>query len=68
MSTIHLSPAALERSVFAYSPALVALPSLTVLVEPNHYPTQHQWIRRMQRLSLRFDKQELDFEFTEWGR
>ncbi|PIM67158.1 transcriptional regulator [Streptomyces sp. JV178] len=40
-----------ERVGFAYSPAMEAVLSLHVLVEPKHHPVQHGWVRAMRRLS-----------------
>jgi hypothetical protein len=40
-----------ERVGFAYSPAMEAVLSLHVLVEPKHHPVQHGWVRAMRKLS-----------------
>ena len=46
----RLPPAAAERVAFSYSPAMEAVLSLHVLVEPKHHPVQHEWVRAMRRL------------------
>src|SRR3954468_12174599 len=48
-----------ERVGFAYSPAMEAVLSLHVLVEPKHHPVQHGWVRVMRRLSPAL-KREVD--------
>ncbi|MFD3377519.1 MULTISPECIES: DUF5937 family protein [unclassified Streptomyces] len=48
-----------ERVAFAYSPAMEAVLSLHVLVEPRHHPVQHGWVRAMRRLSPAL-KREID--------
>ncbi|MGH2920615.1 MAG: DUF5937 family protein [Gaiellaceae bacterium] len=40
-----------DRLAFAYSPLLEAVISLHVLVAPKHHPLQHDFVRRMRRLS-----------------
>ena len=55
----RVPPAAVERVGFSYSPALEAVLSLHVLVEPKHHPLQHGWVRAMQRLSPAL-KREID--------
>src|SRR5215472_11111731 len=50
---------AAERVAFSYSPAMEAVLSLHVLVEPKHYPVQHEWVRAMRRLSPAL-KREVD--------
>jgi DNA-binding transcriptional ArsR family regulator len=47
----RLAPSAAERVAFSYSPAMEAVLSLHVLVEPKHHPVQHEWVRAMRRLS-----------------
>ena len=49
----RLPPAAAERVAFSYSPAMEAVLSLHVLVEPKHHPVQHEWVRAMRRLPRR---------------
>ena len=46
-----LPPSAAERVALLYSPALEAVLSLHVLVEPKHHPVQHAWVRAMRRLT-----------------
>jgi DNA-binding transcriptional ArsR family regulator len=41
--------AAGEGLAFVYSPALEAVLSLHVLVEPKHHPLHHQWVREARR-------------------
>jgi DNA-binding transcriptional ArsR family regulator len=41
--------AAGEDLAFVYSPALEAVLSLHVLVEPKHHPIHHQWVRTARR-------------------
>jgi len=55
----RLPPAAAERVAFSYSPAMEAVLSLHVLVEPKHHPVQHEWVRAMRRLSPAL-KREID--------
>jgi DNA-binding transcriptional ArsR family regulator len=55
----RVPPAAVERVGFSYSPALEAVLSLHVLVEPKHHPVQHEWVRAMRRLSPAL-KREID--------
>jgi len=45
----RLPPSAAERVAFSYSPAMEAVLSLHVLVEPKHHPVQHEWVRAMRR-------------------
>jgi Family of unknown function (DUF5937) len=45
----RLPPSAAERVAFSYSPAMEAVLSLHVLVEPKHHPVQHTWVRAMRR-------------------
>jgi len=47
----RLPSSAAERVAFSYSPAMEAVLSLHVLVEPKHHPVQHEWVRAMRRLS-----------------
>jgi DNA-binding transcriptional ArsR family regulator len=49
--TVQLPATPAACLTFAYSPAMEALLSLHVLVEPKHHPLQHPWVRRMHRLS-----------------
>jgi DNA-binding transcriptional ArsR family regulator len=46
----HLAEDALERVCFSYAPLLEAVFSLHVLVEPQHHPLHHAWIREMRTL------------------
>lgn len=46
----QLPASAAERVGFSYSPAMEAVLSLHVLVEPKHHPVQHEWVRAMRRL------------------
>ena len=55
----RLPPSAAERVAFSYSPALEAVLSLHVLVEPKHHPVQHEWVRAMRRLPPAL-KREID--------
>jgi len=55
----RLPPAAAERVAFSYSPAMEAVLSLHVLVEPKHHPVQHEWVRAMRRLPPAL-KREID--------
>jgi hypothetical protein len=55
----RLPPSAAERVAFSYSPAMEAVLSLHVLVEPKHHPVQHEWVRAMRRLSPAL-KREVD--------
>ena len=55
---------ATELVGFSYSPALEAVLSLHVLVEPKHHPVQHPWVRAMRRLPPAL-KREIDaFSFA----
>lgn len=49
--TFHLPASAAERLAFSYSPALEAVLSLHVIVEPKHHPVQHPWVRAMRSLA-----------------
>jgi DNA-binding transcriptional ArsR family regulator len=53
----HLADDALERVCFSYAPLLEAVFSLHVLVEPQHHPLHHAWVREMRALptSLRHE-------------
>ena len=55
----RLPPSAAERVAFSYSPAMEAVLSLHVLVEPKHHPVQHEWVRAMRRVSPAL-KREID--------
>jgi len=55
----RLPPSAVERVAFSYSPAMEAVLSLHVLVEPKHHPVQHEWVRAMRRVSPAL-KREID--------
>lgn len=55
----RLPSSAAERVAFSYSPALEAVLSLHVLVEPKHHPVQHEWVRAMRRLPPAL-KREID--------
>ena len=55
----RLPTSAAERVAFSYSPAMEAVLSLHVLVEPKHHPVQHEWVRAMRRLSPAL-KREVD--------
>jgi DNA-binding transcriptional ArsR family regulator len=55
----RLPPHAAERLAFSYSPAMEAVLSLHVLIEPKHHPVQHEWVRAMRRLSPAL-KREID--------
>jgi DNA-binding transcriptional ArsR family regulator len=46
----HLTEDALERVCFSYAPLLEAVFSLHVLVEPQHHPLHHPWVRDMRAL------------------
>jgi Family of unknown function (DUF5937) len=54
-----LPPHGAERLAFSYSPAMEAVLSLHVLIEPKHHPVQHEWVRAMRRLSPAL-KREID--------
>lgn len=66
--TVRLPGSAAECLAFAYSPALEALLSLHVLVEPKHHPLQHPWVRRMRRLppSLKREIEALAFAYRSY--
>ncbi|MBM4791294.1 winged helix-turn-helix transcriptional regulator [Streptomyces sioyaensis] len=53
-----------ERVGFAYSPAMEAVLSLHVLVEPKHHPVQHGWVRAMRRLSPGLKREIEAFAFA----
>lgn len=55
----RLAPHAAERLAFSYSPAMEAVLSLHVLIEPKHHPVQYEWVRAMRRLSPAL-KREID--------
>jgi DNA-binding transcriptional ArsR family regulator len=55
----RLPPSAAERVALLYSPAMEAVLSLHVLVEPKHHPVQHEWVRAMRHLPPAL-KRELD--------
>jgi DNA-binding transcriptional ArsR family regulator len=57
--TFRLPLSAAERVAFSYSPALEAVLSLHVLLEPKHHPVHHEWVRSMRRLSPAL-KREID--------
>jgi DNA-binding transcriptional ArsR family regulator len=46
----HLAEDPLERICFSYAPLLEAVFSLHVLVEPQHHPLHHAWVRDMRAL------------------
>jgi DNA-binding transcriptional ArsR family regulator len=46
----HLPEDALEHVCFAYAPLPEAVFSLHVLVEPQHHPLHHAWVRDMREL------------------
>jgi DNA-binding transcriptional ArsR family regulator len=46
----HLPEDALEHVCFAYAPLPEAVFSLHVLVEPQHHPLHHSWVREMREL------------------
>jgi hypothetical protein len=60
----RLPPAAAERAAFSYSPAMEAVLSLHVLVEPKHHPVQHEWVRAMRRLSPALKREVEVFAFA----
>jgi DNA-binding transcriptional ArsR family regulator len=60
----RLPPSAAERVAFSYSPALEAVLSLHVLVEPKHHPVQHEWVRAMRRLSPALKREIEAFSFA----
>jgi DNA-binding transcriptional ArsR family regulator len=66
--TVQLPASAAECFAFAASPALEALLSLHVLVEPKHHSLQHPWVRRMQRLppSLKREIDALGFAYRSY--
>ncbi|GAB7035800.1 DUF5937 family protein [Streptomyces sp. NPDC021749] len=53
-----------ERVGFAYSPAMEAVLSLHVLVEPKHHPVQHGWVRAMRKLSPGLKREIEAFSFA----
>jgi DNA-binding transcriptional ArsR family regulator len=53
-----------ERVGFSYSPALEAVLSLHVLVEPKHHPLQHAWVRSMRALSPALKREIAVFAFA----
>ena len=59
MIGFRLPSSAAERVAFSYSPAMEAVLSLHVLVEPKHHPVQHEWVRAMRRLPPAL-KREID--------
>ena len=59
-----LPPSAAERVAFSYSPAMEAVLSLHVLVEPKHHPVQHEWVRAMRRLSPALKREVEVFGFA----
>ena len=63
MIRFHPPTRAVERLVFAYAPVL----SLHVLVEPNHHPLQHDWVRRMRDLPERLRRDVHAFAFAYRG-
>jgi DNA-binding transcriptional ArsR family regulator len=60
----RLPPAAAERAAFSYSPAMEAVLSLHVLVEPKHHPVQHEWVRAMRRLPPALKREVEVFAFA----
>jgi DNA-binding transcriptional ArsR family regulator len=46
----HLADSELERFRFTYAPLQEAAFSLHVLVEPQHHPLHHRWVREMRQL------------------
>ncbi|GLZ76966.1 hypothetical protein Afil01_17730 [Actinorhabdospora filicis] len=64
MITFHLPASAVDRLAFAYSPALEAVLSLHVLIEPKHHPLQHEWVRRMRGLSPTLKREIAAFGFV----
>jgi DNA-binding transcriptional ArsR family regulator len=63
----HLPAAAVERVAFAYSPLFEAVLSLHVLIEPQHHPLQHDWVRRMSALPGRLRRDIHAFAFAYRG-
>ena len=67
MIRFHLPAGAVERVAFAYSPLFEAVLSLHVLVEPQHHPLQHEWVRRMRTLPGRLRRDVHAFAFAYRG-
>lgn len=56
---------ATEQVAFAYSPAMEAVLSLHILVEPKHHPLHHEWVRAARhRLSPSMKKVISGFRFA----
>jgi DNA-binding transcriptional ArsR family regulator len=50
---------------FVYSPVLEAILSLSVLVQPNHHPLHHEWVRETRRrISPELKQRLADFRFS----
>lgn len=64
MIRFQLPAGAVDRVRFAYSPLFEAVLSLHVLVEPNHHPLQHDWVRRMRSLPERLRRDLHAFAFA----
>jgi DNA-binding transcriptional ArsR family regulator len=60
----HIPAFAVERLSFAYSPLVEAVLSLHVLVEPKHHPLQHEFVRRMRRLSPSLRRRIVELAFV----
>jgi DNA-binding transcriptional ArsR family regulator len=60
----RLPPSASERVALLSSPALEAVLSLHVVVEPKHHPVQHEWVRAMRRLSPALKRELEVFAFA----
>jgi hypothetical protein len=60
----RLPSSAAERVAFSYSPAMEAVLSLHVLVEPKHHPVQHEWVRAMRRLPPALKREVDGFAFA----
>ncbi|MFI2189889.1 DUF5937 family protein [Streptomyces sioyaensis] len=62
--TFRIPASGAELVGFSYSPAMEAVLSLHVLVEPKHHPVQHAWVRSTRALPAAL-KREIDlFSFA----
>lgn len=62
---VLVPPQAWSNVAFGCSPALEAVLSLSVLVQPSHHPLHHEWVRETRkRLPAKMKQRLADFRFS----
>lgn len=65
---VQVPDSASGRATFTYSPVLEAILSISILLQPDHHPLHHEWVRETRkRLPSRMKQGLADFRFSHFG-